>query len=226
MKRSPIARKTPMARTSTLLAKPAKEPKPEKGPRPKKCANRACRAPYVPDPKQPWKNWCGDDCALVIALEKLAKQKAAKQRAERVADKAKRDSFKKKGDFAKDAQRAFNAFIRFRDKDLPCICCGRLDMAVDGLNTHGWDCGHYRSVGSAPFHRFNEDNAHRQLVQCNRHGAGRAVDYRVGLIARIGLERVEALECDNRPKHYDIEDLKAITATYRAKLVALKKTTY
>lgn len=213
-----LSRKTEMKRTPFRKS----EPKPPKGPKPKRCKNRACRAEYLPDPRQPWKDWCSDDCAVVIAMDRVAKQKAAKSKKERAEDKAKREGMKKKGDFVKEAQRAFNAFIRERDKEQPCICCGRTSTAVNGHRSHGWDCGHYRSTGSAPFHRFNEDNAHRQLVYCNRDRAGNAVAYRAGLIARIGLERVEALEADNEPRHYSAEDLKAIAATYRAKLRALK----
>jgi hypothetical protein len=85
-----------------------------------------------------------------------------------------------------------------------------------------WDAGHYRSTGAAPHLRFNEDNCHRQLVVCNRHGSGRAVDYRIGLIARIGIERVEALENDNSVAKYTVDDLKAICFRYRAKLKDLK----
>jgi len=218
MKRSPMPpRSAPMKRPG-IDAKP----KPSKGPRPKKCANRACRQPYLPDPKQPFKNWCGDDCALAIALDKLAKQKATKARAERAEHKKALEKHKRRADYIAEAQRAFNSFIRERDKDKPCICCGRADTKVEGLNTHGWDCGHYRSRGSAPHLRFDERNAHRQLVYCNRHGAGRAADYRIGLIARIGLAEVEALECDQADRPQSVDDLIAIRAHYVAKLKELK----
>jgi hypothetical protein len=60
-------------------------------------------------------------------------------------------------------------------------------------------------------------------VPCNQHKSGNAVEYRLGLIARIGLARVEALESDQTPRHYTIEDLKQIKATYKAKLKALKE---
>lgn len=71
--------------------------------------------------------------------------------------------------------------------------------------------------------RYVEDNAHRQLVYCNRNQSGNSVNYRLGLIARIGLERVEALESDDTPRKYTIDDLKAIKATYVAKLRELKQ---
>ena len=74
-----------------------------------------------------------------------------------------------------------------------------------------------------PHLRFHEDNAHAQRKQCNRWGAGRAVDYRLGLIERIGLARVEALEADQQPRKYTADELRAIRDLYRAKLRELVK---
>jgi hypothetical protein len=78
-------------------------------------------------------------------------------------------------------------------------------------------------VGSAPHLRFNEDNCHAQSKHDNQYKSGNAVDYRQGLIARIGLARVEALEADQTPCRWTIEELQAIRDTYRAKLRALKE---
>ena len=86
----------------------------------------------------------------------------------------------------------------------------------------GFDCGHYRSIGSAPHLRFDERNAHGQRKKCNRWGAGRAVDYRLGLIQRIGLEAVQSLESAQAHAKWTIDDLKAIKARYKAKLKELK----
>ena len=83
------------------------------------------------------------------------------------------------------------------------------------------DAGHYRSRGSAPHLRFDERNVHSQRKQCNRYGFD-ITGYRNGLIARIGLEAVEALEAEQAPKHYTAADLKAIRDEYRAKAKALK----
>lgn len=47
--------------------------------------------------------------------------------------------------------------------------------------------------------------------------------YRVNLINRIGLERVESLEGPHDPAKYTIDDLKAIKATYKAKLRELEQ---
>jgi len=87
----------------------------------------------------------------------------------------------------------------------------------------GYDCGHWRSVGSAPHLRFHEDNAHGQCKKCNRYDSGRAVDYRIGLIARIGLSRVELLESDFSTKKWSIDDILVIRDSYRKKAHELKK---
>lgn len=158
---------------------------------------------------------CSPACAEAWGeLEKA--RKLAWERREGLA------KLKKRGDYMKEAQRAFNAFIRERDKDLPCICCGKIATPAKTVSGGAWDAGHYRSVGSAPHLRFVEDNCHRQRKHCNRDGAGRAVDYRVGLIARIGLHRVEALESDQQERKWTIADLVAIRDMYRAKLKSLQ----
>jgi Bacteriophage Lambda NinG protein len=166
-------------------------------------------------PLRPLQNVCGPICAR--RLVDTAK------REQRERDKARKEKIKTIPQLIREAQFAFNAFIRARDRIRPCICCGRTEQMGFGLSSHGWDCGHYRSTGSASHLRFNEDNAHRQLVVCNRHGSGRAVDYRIGLIARIGLERVEALEADNTPTKWTAERLRSIKATYKAKLKELQE---
>lgn len=156
------------------------------------------------------------------AERKKAKELRALQRVERAADRKKRQELKRIPDLIAEAQKAFNAYIRERDKDKPCICCG--NPLSHGDVGGGFDCGHYRSTGSAPHLRFHEDNAAGQRKVCNRYGAGRAVDYRLGLIARIGQERVEALESANEIHKWTREELSAIRAAYVSKLKDLKRT--
>lgn len=161
--------------------------------------------------------------ATVQKLERAAAKRAkATKKAEIATTRARKQALKRIPDLIKEAQTAFNAYVRARDEKEACICCGRFPMS-DAW--HSWDCGHYRSTGSASHLRFNEDNAHRQLVICNRHGAGRAVDYRIGLIARIGLARVEALEADNTPHKWQRDELISIRDHYRARLRELKEET-
>lgn len=166
---------------------------------------------------------CSTKCAMNYAIENRLKRQAKEATKDRQETRAKIQALKPRSEWMKKAQAAFNAFIRYRDKDKPCICCGRpLAMAIEVLTGGGYDCGHYRSTGSAPHLRFNEHNAHAQRKVCNRHGAGRAVDYRIGLIQRIGQDAVEALEADNVAKHYTVDDLKQIAVYYKTRLKELK----
>jgi len=213
MKRTALQRKTPLRATPnpSLTVKP----------KARKCAVKTCRSPFTTF--STFQTWCSPDCGTVIALAKVEKGKALAAKRARQADRARREKLKTRSDYLKEAQVAFNAFIRARDAGKPCICCGKplADVAAT-LTGGGYDCGHYRSTGSAPHLRFDERNAHAQRKVCNQHGAGRAVDYRIGLIARIGLEAVEALEADQTPRKWTIDELKAIRATYKTKLKELK----
>jgi len=165
-------------------------------------------------PVRPMQSVCSPTCAS--RLVKAAK----KEEAERT--KARKAAVKTIPKLIKEAQIVFNKYVRQRDALRPCICCGRTEEMGYGTSNHGWDAGHYRSTGSASHLRFNEDNCHRQLVICNRHGAGRAVDYRIGLINRIGLDRVEALESNNTPHKWEREELIEIKEMYRKKLKELE----
>ena len=183
----------------------------------RKC--KACKTPFTP--ARSTQTACGIDCAMQLAHEKKVKVAECDRLNTVRKDRVRKERLKTRRDWEKEAQAAFNAFIRARDKDMPCICCG-LPLSVGDVGG-AYDCGHYRSVGSAPHLRFNEDNAHAQRKQCNRWGAGRAVDYRLGLIERIGLARVEALEADQSPRKYTADELRAIRDLYRAKLRELVK---
>jgi len=54
-------------------------------------------------------------------------------------------------------------------------------------------------------------------VNCNRDLSGAVVDYRISLIRRIGIDRVEQLECDNSIRKFDIEYLKRIKFLFNKK---------
>lgn len=156
---------------------------------------------------------CSIECAIVLGQQ-------VQEKAKRKEIKARKEKLKTRSDWMREAQTAFNAYIRERDRNRPCICCG-MPLELNAIGG-GYDAGHYRSVGSAPHLRFDERNVHAQRKQCNRYGAGRAVDYRIGLIARIGREAVEAMEADQAPRKYSIEELTAIRDTYRQKMRDLR----
>jgi len=179
--------------------------------KPKRC--KQCNEPFTP--QRMGQKVCGPACAIPFARNQSAKAQEVLAKAGRIADRAKREALKTRSDWIKDAQREFNKYIRLRDAGRPCICCDR-PLGEDQPGG-AYDAGHYRSVGSAPHLRFDERNVHAQRKQCNLWGAGRAVDYRLGLIKRIGIDAVQALESDQSPRRYTIEDLKHIVQTYRAK---------
>ncbi len=80
--------------------------------------------------------------------------------------KVRKEALKSRGDHMREAQQAFNEFIRARDQAAGhhCISSGKpLDWSGNAV-----DAGHYRSVGSAPHLRFDERNCHAQSKQDNR----------------------------------------------------------
>lgn len=187
--------------------------------KPRKCKVKDCCNYFVP--LNSMHSVCGPVCASRMVRDKREREESKKLKEQRRKDRETRDRLKTRSDWIKDAQREFNAFIRERDKAAgwPCISSGRpLDWSGNAV-----DAGHYRSVGAAPHLRFDERNCHAQSKHDNQYKAGNVVDYRINLIARIGLEAVEALESDQSAKHYTIEDLKEIVRTYRAKWKELAK---
>ena len=156
------------------------------------------------------------------AERKKAKELRAQQRVERAQDRKRREELKRIPDLVREAQAAFNRWIRKRDEKEPCISCGAPPPDLSGLHA-GRDAGHYRSTGAASHLRFHEDNCHAQCVKCNQWGAGRAVEYRIGLLAKVGPVRVESLESNNIPHRWTREELIAIRALYVSKLKTLKE---
>lgn len=187
--------------------------------KPKKCKAKGCGVVFTST--QPFRTWCSPDCGLSIASAKKEKAEQRKRSDERKKDRETLDRLKTRSDWMKEAQREFNKYIRVRDGGGSCISCGSALLA--GGIGGGFDCGHYRSVGSAPHLRFDERNAHGQCKRCNLWGSGRAVDYRIGLIGRIGIEQVCSIEADQTPRKFTITDLKQIRDTYRAKARELEK---
>ncbi len=205
MKRSPLRSKPIEVKTSVPVI------------RRRKCAN--CGENFRPFSSMV--KWCGPECGAALAIKKLEKAQAKAVQDEKRKTRAQLEALKTIPQLKKEAQREFNRYIRARDRGRDCICCGK--PLVFGEIGGAVDAGHYRSTGSADHLRFNEDNCHAQRSDCNRYGAGRAVDYRIGLLRRIGLARVEALEANNTGIKWTREMLRGIRDTYRAKAKELEK---
>lgn len=156
-------------------------------------------------------------CSFEHLIE-FTRSKPAKEIARKVIKrdtKVKLDSLKTASDYIKEAQVAFNSYIRVRDKHKQCISCGCLpgDMVRGGT----FDAGHYRSRGSASHLRFNTMNCFGQCKKCNRYLSGNIVEYRKRLITHIGEDRLNQLECDNTPRKFTIEYLRRLKRIFAAK---------
>lgn len=84
-----------------------------------------------------------------------------------------------------EAQEYFNAYIRQRDKDLPCISCGKFT---------GNQAGHYFPVKGFNALRFLEINVNIQCAYCNCYQHGAQAMYRIGLVNKYGEQAIKELE--------------------------------
>lgn len=84
-----------------------------------------------------------------------------------------------------EAQEVFNQYIRDRDKDQPCISCGKFN---------GNQAGHYFPVKGFNALRFLEMNVALQCSYCNCYQHGNQAMYRIGLVQRHGEDAVKELE--------------------------------
>ena len=171
--------------------------------------------------------WCCPEHGAIYAMELRAKEKvkaeAKRIKAKHEADKADRKRMAEKKQqvkplsyFIKQAQQAFNAFIRYRDREEACISCGRHHEGQ-------YHAGHFRTTGANPELRFNEDNVHKQCSPCNNHLSGNLIAYRPALIAKIGQARFDDLMGPHEMPKWKREDYIRIRDEYRAKLKEMKQ---
>ena len=153
--------------------------------------------------------FCSFDSAIKWANEKKSKQSDKDHRARKTKHKANDKPLR-----MKQAQSACNAYIRKRDEKEPCISCQR-------HHNGQYHAGHFRSVGACSALKFNELNINKQCQPCNNHLSGNLIHYRENLIKKIGLEKVEWLECQNEPTRYTCSNLKALELHFKAKLKLL-----
>ncbi|NIA76325.1 recombination protein NinG [Providencia rettgeri] len=177
-------------------------------------------------PEKDFEKWCSQEHKEELAIriyrtDREKKQKAfEKQQREKevkARDKLKirRLAVKSLKYFTQQAQNAFNAYIRYRDRNEPCISCERFHEGQ-------YHAGHYRTTGANPELRFNEDNCHKQCAPCNNHLSGNIEKYTPNLIAKIGQERFDILMGFHELPKWKREDYERIRDYYRKKLKELK----
>lgn len=202
---------------SSILSEPAK-PKVYKA---KTC--KFCKGVFVPI-KQ-FQNVCDYKCALGLVhrdnatkaeMERKKSVSAARKKEKAgVARRRKRKAeLKTARELAPEAQAIFNRYVRIRDYGKPCISCGRMPEDKFG---GAMDCGHYRTRGAASHLRFNLHNTAAQCVYCNRNRSGAQKAFEEGLILRIGINKVEALNENNKSRKFDAHYLRRIKVIFAKK---------
>lgn len=154
--------------------------------------------------------FCNPDCAYNQARAIQAKKASKDASEQRKRDRERLKQLKTRSEWLRDAQVVFNKFIRLRDAQKNCISCERKLGAK-------FDAGHYKSVGAHPELRFSEVNTNGQCVFCNQHLSGNLINYRAGLIKRIGLVEVERLEGPQEPLKLTIPEIQDLIKVYKEK---------
>lgn len=228
MRRSPMKpgsspmKRTAFARAERIEARELtkiiiKEKKPQKGPKLHKCKVRTCRAEFVK--LRPFEDWCSPECGTILALEKLAKQREAKAKAERAADRKRKEEGMDPKQRLSLVQDLANKYAVLRDRDDGCISCDKGPHWTGG----SWHGSHFKSVGSNSALRFNLLNIHKACDQCNWHKGGNIVNYEPRLRIKIGDERVEWLRNHPRLRKYTTEYLQRLARVLRKKIKRLER---
>lgn len=146
---------------------------------------------------------CCFDCAIKLEADKKEKKWKERKREFKKKDK----TYTQK---VNEAKKVFQKWVRLRDKDKPCISCGTTTSDI-------WDGGHFKKAELYSSTIFDEDNVWKQCRKCNRFLGGNELNYREGLIKRIGLERVEAVEerASERVYKYTDQELEEIKTKYK-----------
>lgn len=208
--------------------------KEKKAPKPKKCKNPACGDSFVP--QRLGQAVCSPKCGLAIKDVNQTKARKALADVGRRDIEVRKEALKTRSDHMKNAEKAVRDYRRTYELSIGsgCISCGESQESI--LHAQGWktggafDAGHFLGKGARPELRLVPSNIWLQCKSCNagsskyaRKGQTVSQAFREGLIARIGLEAVEALEADHTPRKETVEQLKAITAEYRTKTRELIK---
>jgi len=192
-------------------------------PKKKKC--RHCGSPFMPF--NSLQVACCIDCSLALAkLQQEAKAKkeaSSSRKVEQALKQLKRaefdQKFKKLSEYEAEAKKQFQLYCRLRDHKSGCISCGTTSSQI-------WDGGHYMKAELYSGTIFHELNVNKQCRKCNFYIGGNEFNYRIGLVAKIGHEAVEALEKEAQEKRFykwSRDELIEIKALYLQKCRELKK---
>ena len=175
--------------------------------KPRTCKAPGCRNKFVPE--RPSQIACGPDCALAVVRAKAEKASRIAARADRAADKERKEALMSLPQLLNWSQKFVNRWIvHVRDKDKPCFSCGEYRDV--------YDAGHYVSVGKGrAAKRFMEQNIHRQCIPCNQHKHSNHDEYRRAMVEEYGEAFVRHLDSEWPPYHPTREEARAIGEKYR-----------
>ena len=162
---------------------------------------------------------CGEQFTPFRTFDKFCYVCSKTEQAMKNLDKIKKQNKKQAkedlltlSDYLKLAQATFNKYINIRDKGKPCISCfkpitGRVNAS------------HYYNANNHYALRFDEDNVHSSCITCNQHLHGNLIQYRKGLIERIGEARISRLdELSNETRKFSRDELKELITEYKEKI--------
>jgi hypothetical protein len=122
------------------------------------------------------------------------------------------EKLKTRTQWASEAQKEVNRYVRLRDVHLGCVSCDK-PANWDGQ----WHASHFRSVGAASAVRFNLWNIHKSCSVCNNWKSGNLSDFEPRLREKIGNQKVDWLRTQNKRAHYSIEYLKRLKYVMKKK---------
>jgi len=174
----------------------------------KKCKNINCGIMFTPErPMQTTHDYL---CAIEYSKQLQAKKQDSEKR------KAKKEfNENDRTVLLKLAQTVFNKYIRLRDKDLPCVSCGK--QVKEGM-AHA---SHFKPAGNYSQLRFDEYNVHKSCSKCNVFLSGNLDAYRIRIVERIGQEQLDRLDLPNSTKLWTVDELKEIIELYKRKIKEL-----
>jgi len=186
--------------------------------KPKRRRCKICREWFHYQDFRTW--WCCPEHGARFALQKREADREKKRKdeaqQERRSIKIRKLAVQPLSYFHKQAQAAFNEFIRTRDAGQPCISCDRNTGAK-------MNAGHYRTVGASKETRYDESNCHIQCEHCNSYLSGNIGEYKPRLIAKIGRAAFDRLIGPHELKKWTREELHELATHYRRKTRELIK---
>jgi hypothetical protein len=183
-----------------------------KQPKKKRC--KQCKKEF--QAIRPLQQVCDYKCALELAVVRaeLKEKKEWGKRKKELKEKLKTNTV-----YEQDARKVFQMWVRLRDSDLSCISCG-------AGTANQWDGGHYFKAELYSGLIFNEFNCNKQCSRCNNELHGNESSYRIGLVKKIGEERVRWLEENKdrlRTYQFSKDELIEIKKKYLLKVKEIKQ---